>query len=145
MFEEMVHKTNCVTLSENQETLRMTTDPSSYRERQVHIKDILTICPDYDFFIMRLDQIVYGYDDLEKLCGQPVQIEGLKEWCQEMAPVVVESAVGRTYPMNWEDYHRRGIELAKQLRKVLPIEYDLWYEAPFEDTSGIVSKPILII
>ena len=39
----------------------------------------------------------------------------------------------------------RGLEYAKQLRKVLPSEYDLWYEAPFEDKSGTIKKPLLII
>ena len=120
-------------------------DYTSYRERQVHIKDILTIEPNYDYFIMHLDGTVEGYEDLEELCGQPVQIEGLKEWCREIASIIVEAAIGRTYPMDWEDYHRRGIALAKQLRAVLPKEYDLWYDAPYEDDSGIIEKPDLII
>lgn len=121
------------------------TDYTSYRERQVHIKDILTIKPDYDVFIMHLDGSMEGFEELGELCGQPVNIEGLEEWCRDMAPVVIEAAVGKTYPIDWEDFHRRGIELAKQLRKVLPKEYDLWYEAPVEDKTGIIKKPKLII
>ena len=120
-------------------------DYTSYRERQVQIEDILTIQPDFDYFIRHLDGTVDGYEDLEELCGQPVQIEGLKDWCQDIVPVVIEAAVSKTYPMDWEDYHRRGINLAKQLRKVLPKEYDLWYRAPYEDKSGTIKEPMLII
>ena len=120
-------------------------DYDSYSDRQVHIKDIMTIKPDYDFFMTHLDGTVEGYEDLEELCGQPVQIEGLEEWCRDIVPAVIEAAVGRTYPMDWANFHKRGIELAKQLRKVLPKEYDLWYEAPTEDNSCIVKKPMLII
>ncbi len=120
-------------------------DFPSYKERQVHIKDILTIRPDYGFFMMRLDRTAEGYEDLEDLCGQPVKIEGLKEWCRDISSVVIASAVGKTHPIDWEDFHRRGIEIAKRLRKVLPKEYDLWYEAPYEDKSGIIKRPMLII
>ena len=120
-------------------------DYSSYRERQVHVKDVLTINPDYDYFLVHLDGTVEGYEDLDELCGKPVQIEGLEEWCHEMAPVVIEAAVGRTFPKDWESFHRKGIMLAKQLRKVLPKEYDLWYKAPTEDKSGTIPRPRLII
>ena len=120
-------------------------DYSTYEIRQVHVEDVLTITPDYDVFISHIDGSTEGYEELEDLCGSPVQIDGLEEWCREMAPVVIEAAVGKTYPMDWEDFHRRGIEFAKQLRKMLPKKYDLWYDAPFEDKSGFIKRPMLII
>lgn len=120
-------------------------DYSTYELRQVKVKDVLTIDPDYDVFIRHLDGSMGSCYELDELCGQHVQFEGLEEWCSEMKPVIIEAAVGKTHPMDWEDFHRRGLEYAKQLRKVLPLEYDLWYEAPFEDKSGTIRKPILII
>jgi hypothetical protein len=120
-------------------------DYSTYGIRQVYVEDVLTITPDYDVFISHLDGSMEGYEELEDLCGSPVQIDGLEEWCREMAPVVIEAAVGKTYPMDWGDFHRRGIEFAKQLRKMLPKKYDLWYDAPFEDKSGFIKRPMLII
>ncbi len=120
-------------------------DYSTYEVRQIHIADVLTIKLDYDVFLMHLDGAMEGYEDLDELCGQAVQIEGLEEWCHEMAPVIIDAAVSKTYPMDWEDFHRRGLEYARQLRKALPSKYDLWYEAPFEDKSGTIKKPILII
>lgn len=120
-------------------------DFSTHEVRQVHITDVLTIDPDYDVFLMHMDGSMSGDELLEELCGQPVQIEGLAEWSHDIVPAIIEAAVGKTYPMDWENFHRRGIELARQIRKVLPKEYDLWYRAPFEDKSGTIKKPILII
>lgn len=120
-------------------------DTNKYEERQVHIKDVLTINPDYDVFLTDLEGCAYDYKDIDGLCKMPVKIDGLAEWCSEIKPVVIEAAVGRTYPMDWENYHKRGLELAHKLRNVLPKEYDLWYKAPFEDKSCIIPKPHLVI
>ncbi len=30
-----------------------------------------------------------------------------------------------------QQYHKRGIELAQELRKVLSTDFDFWYAAPF--------------
>ena len=107
-------------------------------------KTALTICPDYDYFIIDQEGYVYDYNELDELCGDDVQIDGLEEWCKEIQLVVIEAAMGRTYPMNWKEYHQRGIALARELRKVLPKHYELWYEAPFEDDSGTIPERIHI-
>lgn len=120
-------------------------DYSSYRNRQVHVKDVLTMQPDYDYFLTTLDGHVWKDDELDELCGKPVHVEGLTEWCRDIVPVVIEGAVGKAYPIDWEEYHRRGLDLAKKLREVLPHEYDLWYKAPVEDKSGVFPQARLII
>lgn len=120
-------------------------DYTSYRKRQAHIKDILTMMPDYGELLFNTNGTGWGYEDLEELCGKLVHIEGLKEWCDEIVPAVIEGAVGKTYPMDWKRYHERGLKLAKELRNVLPQEYDLWYMAPTEDKTGIIPRPRLII
>ena len=108
-------------------------DYATFEVRQVYVTDVLTIKPDHDVFLMHMDGRTEGFEGLEELCGKAIQIDGLEEWCHEIDP------------MDWEDFHRRGLVYAKQLRKVLPREYDLWYDAPFEDKSGIIKKPQLII
>ena len=35
--------------------------------------------------------------------------------------------------------------LARRLRELLPNDYELWYEAPFEDKSGIIPHSKLIV
>lgn len=121
-------------------------DRTSYDTRQVHIKDVLTMRPDYDYYLSSRKRCGgdWDYEYLEELCEKQVQIDGLKEWCEEIVPVVIEGAVGREYQKDWKEYHQRGLELAKKLREVLPKEYDLWYEAPIEDKSGTLHKKILI-
>ena len=120
-------------------------DGNEYMDRQVHIKDVLTIDPNYDYIITNLAGHVWNFDEMEDLCGKPVHIEGLKEWCAQIKPVIIDKAVSKDYPMDWEEYHHKGLELAKEIRAVLPKQYDLWYKAPVEDQSGIIKRPILII
>lgn len=120
-------------------------DYTSYRNRQIHVKDVLTMCPDYDELLFDVEGKGWNCDELEELCGRPVEIDGLREWCREIVPAVIESAVGKDFPMDWREYHERGLKLAKELRKVLPQEYDLWYKAPVEDKSGIMPRARLII
>jgi hypothetical protein len=47
--------------------------------------------------------------------------------------------------MDRERYHKQGIKLAQELRKVLSPDFDLWYEVPFEDKSGFIKHPFLIL
>ena len=69
----------------------------------------------------------------------------LDEWAYEIEKIVIASETGKPYEKDWEDYHRRGIALAKQLREILPPTTDLWYEAPYEDKSGTIPHKILIL
>ena len=62
----------------------------------------------------------------------------------EILPVIVKDAVNQTIDFDWEDYHKRGLALAQELRRKLSSDFDLWYEAPFEDKSGTVKRPRLI-
>ena len=64
---------------------------------------------------------------------------------KESWPKVIDLATGQPYGNDWEGYHERELELAKQLKEELSTEYDLWYQAPFEDEGGTVPKHQLII
>jgi hypothetical protein len=69
----------------------------------------------------------------------------LEEWQREICGLIVDVNVGEEVTFDWEDYHKRGIELAKRLRERLSTEYDLWYAAPAEDQSGTVKDAFLIM
>ena len=120
--------------------------------RQIHIKRILMMIPDYDEVIsdtegyhIDIDGDDGNIDELYDKDGKPFMIEGLKEWQTEIVPVVIEGAVGRTIDsFDWKSYHERGLVLAHELRKKLSCDFDLWYKAPVEDKSGLITRPIYI-
>ncbi len=120
-------------------------------KRHHHIKQILRIDPVYDVVLFDSEWVSYyidpedgTIDSIHDYHGNPVKLPGLVEWQEEISNVIVEAAMGRKIPFDWEDYHKRGLVLAKRLRKVLSPDFDLWYYPPIEDDSGIVSRPMLI-
>lgn len=119
--------------------------------RQVEVKGILRICPDADAVIwnieheaLAIDKETGIIDDVYDKDGQPLSIIGLQEWADEIFHVIVKASVNQAVDFDWEDYHNRGLALAKELRTKLSSNFDLWYEAPFEDNSGIVTRPLFI-
>lgn len=127
-------------------------DEKTYEARQQIIKSILTIDPDYDQVLIDQDGCSYSFysDGLleENICdkdGKPIYMKEMYEWQQEIEPIVIASATGQPYSKDWKDYHERGLKLAHELRKRLSPEIDLWYVAPYEDKSGIIDHPILIL
>lgn len=121
------------------------------RTRQVRVKHILTIDPDVDQIFLDEDGVTWEADndgvltDIYDKNGSPIVFMELKEWADEMFPIVVASATGEPYSKDWCDYHQRGLALAHQLREKLSTDFDLWYSAPFEDKSGTITDKILII
>lgn len=121
-------------------------------KRQTLIEKVWFIDPDYDICIEEISSEgipIDVYDDtLEDVLdatGSPIVIPGLSDWAEEIVGIIIDAATGKEYTFDWEDYHRRGIELANQLRSKLPTNIDLWYRAPFEDKSSTIPHPILIL
>ena len=120
--------------------------------RQIHVKRILKIIPDYDEVIIDsegghidLEGDDGNIDELYDKEGKPFVIPGLYEWQKELKEVVLEGAVGREVKdFDWKSYHERGLQLAQQLRKKLSNDFDLWYISPVEDKSGTLPKPVFI-
>lgn len=73
-----------------------------------------------------------------------IKIPGIYEWQSEINKVVIASTVGEKSPFDW-GWHKRGVELAKQLREKLPPLHELWYEAPFEDGSRTIKEKFIIL
>lgn len=108
------------------------------------MKERILICPDFDFYLLDHEDIAIGLDELKDRGGKTIAMPELDAWANEMSPIVIASETDQPYYKDWEDFHKRGLALARQLRRRLSSDYDLWYEAPYEDKSGIVPKPIKI-
>ena len=121
------------------------TNDNEYAIRQVHVKHIIRIEPDYNVIMFDEEDAAMGLDELYDNDGHPIEMPAFEDWAAEIRPIVVASETGKPYEKDWEDYHRRGIEFAKQLREKLSTDFDLWYAVPFEDKSGTIQKPMLII
>lgn len=118
----------------------------SYFQRQVHVKHVLRIDPDYDVIGFDEEDVAWGdLEDIYDQQGRLIELPDLVEWAQEMHPIVVASETSEPYEKDWADYHRRGLELAQQLRRMASTDFDIWYEAPFEDESGTIPRRMLII
>lgn len=122
--------------------------------RQRSINRVIKIIPDYDTCFGDLSRDAPPFsiendwiesEDLRDKKGEKIHIKGYSEWLNAIAPVVVAYATGKEYPFDWEAYHRQGLALAKELRSKLAVDVDLWYAPPFEDSSGILKRPVLIL
>lgn len=122
--------------------------------RDIRVKNVILINPDYYTFAQSLFEDCADYtvdadgtldEDLYDNEGKPIVLRELYEWRQEIEPIVIASECGKPYKKDWVDYHRRGLEIAHKLRKVLSSDFDLWYKAPLEDKSGTIEGKILIL
>lgn len=123
----------------------LTSNEKKADKLQKTIKKIIKIKPNNDNFLIDNEGVACSLDDLYDNEGKAISLIAFEEWQQETHPIIIKSETGKDYEKDWQDYHNRGLELARQLRKVLSTDFDLWYDAPFEDKSGIISGPTLII
>lgn len=121
-------------------------------KRQTVVDKIWIINPDYEVCIEEVlpekipfDVVDDTFEDVQDSSGNAIVIPGFSAWSKEITGIIIKSETGEEYTFDWEDYHRRGLELAKQLRSKLPSNIDLWYRAPFEDKSSAITHPILVI
>ena len=70
--------------------------------------------------------------------------EDLLKWCEWFDRDVDPFEENIQFP--WQDFHKQGMALAKQLGKVLS-QYDIevYYQLPFEDPNGKDSKPVKVV
>ena len=128
---------------------------NSIVERQRIIHHVFTISPDYTDVLGQMtgqsiptsvssDDIVTlykGSDSEEALCS--VTLPGVHDWLNEFNSLSdgANSTMGN---MDVEKWHHRGLILAKELKKRLPEDIDVWYGYPFEDVEHRNCRPILI-
>ncbi len=80
-----------------------------------------------------------------------INVSGLFEWCykyQEECMIPVEAGQVSLEDLNktfdWKAFHTSGLRLAYEVRKQLPDYVELWYQASYEDKSGLIPEKILI-
>ena len=134
---------------------RIKEDYNSIVERQRIIHHVFTISPDYTDVLGQMtgqsiptsvsfDDVVtlYKEDDSEEvLCS--VTLPGIYEWLNEFNRLSdgVNSTMGN---LDVEKWHHRGLVLAKELKKKLPDDIDVWYGYPLDDVEHRDCRPILI-
>ena len=120
---------------------------SSHADVRQHIVDhIITIKPELD--LLFYDEGIGWYDDTTDLIdkeGYSIHFDIINDWQREIDDIVIDQKIDEKRLPDWVDFHRRGLILAHQLRSLLSDDYDLWYEAPSDDKSGVVPEPILIV
>lgn len=125
----------------------------TYLERKPIVKHILQIYPDYDSLGEDLatgyDITIYNSGELDEIFrnreGEKIVMPELAKWQQEIYPIIIASETSRPYEKDWEEYHNRGLKLARKLREQLSENYDVWYSAPFEDKSETIKNKFLVL
>ncbi len=119
-------------------------------KRQVEIRAIYTINPDYCATLYHDTEGVYDGPDKDDslefynhednlICK--IVVPGILAWCNEFNSV---SPFGNEYKkFDWTSWHKRGLELAKEMRQKLSDNVVLWYEHPFEEHTML--EPMLLI
>ena len=94
-----------------------------------------------------------GDDEHLTLPGRDIDFNmpKLKEWLslyvwQALVPCEAEETTPEKLrkTFDWRDFHKRGIALAVEVKKLLPQNCVLKYAAPFEDKSGLLPDEVLI-
>ena len=93
----------------------------------------------------------YG-DERDAETNIDLNISGLREWLDEyMWRCLVPCEAGEITPdelsrtFGWKDFHKRGLALAAQVKKLLSPNVELLYCSPYEDASGIISGDGVVV
>ena len=83
------------------------------------------------------DNCNYGCDDdtleLEGYEDTPFIVNGLEKWCYEWNDVMLLTSAGKQVDFNWDDWERRGLDLAQRLRQIMPEQISLYFHKNGED------------
>lgn len=112
--------------------------------RQVWVKNIIIICPDYDGVIMTCGNEYTDIGEYYDKEDSPIVMPELDIWLESVRQAMVDAAVGQLSDIDWKMFRDKGLELAQQLRSKLSTDFDLWYESPFEDEGGVGSRRRLV-
>ena len=107
----------------------------------MRVTEIITIRPDNDSCLTDQYNCSFDIGGLHDEEGHPIECSKFHQWQQEFK----NAEADKDCTFDWNDFHKRGMELAKQLREKLPLSCDLWYSAPYKDKSGTIKGRILIL
>lgn len=93
---------------------------------------------------------LYDSSEYENGTSIGLHVPGLQEWLDEyMWQCLVPCESGTisieelSKSFNWEKFHKQGVALALEVKKLLPPEVSLIYEPPFEDKSGTINEEVI--
>ena len=69
-----------------------------------------------------------------------IVLDGLSTWKNKAYSAVYNMFEG----FDWNQWNKEGMELARRLCSLLPEEYTVYYQRPFEDYEHLDQPPILI-
>lgn len=108
------------------------------------MKERIMICPDFGCYLWDAEHVGLGIHNLNDKSGKPIVMDDFDTWADEIDSMLHLRETGILYEKAWANYHKRGLELARQFRRRLSSDYELFYQTPPEDKSGTIAKCIMI-
>lgn len=97
-------------------------------QRQIQVNHFLTINPVKGEFILGYDDVgvpfyvIINSTDIVSIVGfHPITIQGISEWMKQ------KNEMDESF--DWAEWDERGISYEKQIKSVLPSDYDVWYQS----------------
>ena len=123
-------------------------------------KKIIRMCPEDSFSLFWDEEgiciggaeylTLYDSSEYENGTSSELHVPGLQEWLDEyMWQCLVPCESGKisieelSKSFNWEKFHKQGVALALEVKKLLPPEVSLLYDPPFEDKSGTMNEEVI--
>ena len=125
-------------------------DDIIYYNRQVHVKHIITIRPDEFHLFEDEKHVSYGVKSdgtiefLYDQQGKPIVMKDFITWQSSVKELVEASPEGIKYYKDWFEFHKQGLRLVRELRKVLSTDFDIWFEPPVGDQSDFIEHGVLV-
>lgn len=128
-------------------------DPYAPKRRHNPIDIVMSINPDIysstcNYFTGVCDDmfedIFTVFDDNDNTI-QEITVPGIENWLNEFRDATDFAETTTSANFDFKEWHHRGIKFAQEIRNKLIDNCDLWYYAPYEDNSGIILRPKLIL
>ena len=113
------------------------------------IKRKITISPDVTRKIGYDEEFISVSVENDMVCWSDdeddIHIEGMSKWQAWYQQVTdfVEGHINAT-SIDMINWHTTGMHLARELKRKLPEDVEVWYDKPFEDKSETLIRPIKI-
>ncbi len=107
----------------------------------------ITICPDVIRMIGYDEEGISVSVENDMVCWSDteddIHVEGMSEW-QAWFERVTDFVNGNMNASSIEliKWHSTGLHLARELKRKLPDDVEVWYDKPFEDKSDILKGPV---
>ena len=127
-------------------------DPSAPKRRYTPIDVVMDINPDIITSTCNkftgecgiiYEDIFSAFDNDRTI--QDIKVPGMEMWLEEFRDATDFADTTTSPDFDFREWHKRGLAFAQKIRDELVDNCDLWYNAPYEDKSGILLRPKLIL